>query len=474
MDTPNSDERKDGAFTLDITADLMEARLAITPPLGGRAVTGEEIYQALQDKKVVSGILKDVIETVVSAGRCENKVIASGRKPVPGDNAQLVSLIPEMKERRPQMDDESDIVDYRNLGDVISVKPNDPLMRRIPPTPGEPGENILGNAVPPTPGNDMQFAPDLKGTAISPDDSDLLVATIAGQPVLVSYGVIVEPTIQVQNVDLTTGNIRFEGSITINGDVIAGMEVTAAGDINIAGTVEAAKIEAGGDVTVGGGIIGHVEIRNGSGELNASIAHVQAKGSVSALFMEKALVVAGNNISIKELAMQSELTAGGQIVVGEKGMSKGHIIGGICRAASLVRAIVIGSHASVATKVEVGVDPHAQEKFTIAKKQLEEKQKELEEIDKALAYVRENPTRFAPEAIKKKEQSHNWLQTEITELTGQKKRLQKRLETVDNARIEVERNIYYGVQVSIGDKTWTVDDDLENVTFRLNEEGIVY
>ncbi|KAF0220403.1 MAG: hypothetical protein FD174_1304 [Geobacteraceae bacterium] len=475
MDNLESEKRIDGTFAINIAADQMEAHLTITPPVGGgQAVNGEQIYRALEEKKVVRGIMKESLEAAAATGRADNKLIASGRKPVPGENAQLVSLIPEMKERRPQMEDESDIVNFRDLGDIISVRPGDPLMRRIPPTAGEPGENILGGTVPATPGNDMQFAPELSGSAISPDDSDLLVAAIAGQPVLVSFGVVVEPTIKLQNVDLSTGNLHFEGSIIISGDVNAGMEVTAAGDISIGGTVEAAKLEAGGDVEVKGGIIGHSQVRNGNGDLNPAIAHVQAKGSVTALFMEKALVIAGADIAVKELAMQSELTAGGRVVVGEEGMRKGHIIGGLCRATNLVHAIVIGSHASVPTRIEVGVDPYAQEKLALVKKQLDEKQKELEEVGKTLAYIQENPTRFAPETIKQKERSSNWLQTEVTELTGQKKRLQKKLENVDTARIKVEKNIYYGVQIAIGDKTLLVDDDLENVTFRLEEGAIVY
>lgn len=474
MDNPESEKRIDGTFSINIAADQLEAQLTITPPIGGNAVTSEQVFRALEEKKVTRGVMNEMIEAAVATGRAEGKLIACGRKPVPGNDAQLVSLIPEMKERRPQMEDESDIVNFRDLGDIISVRPGDPLMRRIPPTDGEPGENILGGTVPPTPGKDMQFAPELSGSAISPDDADLLVAAIAGQPVLVSFGVIVEPTITLKNVDLSSGNVHFEGSIVITGDVIAGMEVKAAGDISIGGTVEAAKIEAGGDVEIKGGIIGHVQIRNDKGELNPASAQVLAKGSVTALFMEKTLAVAGNNIAVKELAMQSELTAGGQIVVGEEGKSKGHIIGGLSRATNLIRAIVIGSHASVPTRIEVGVDPYAQEKLAAVKKQLDEKQKELEEVGKALTYIKENPTRFAPEAAKRKEQTSNWLQTEVMELTGQKKRLQKKLENVDNARIKVEKNIYYGVQVAIGDKTLMVDDDLESVTFRLEEGAIVF
>jgi uncharacterized protein (DUF342 family) len=218
-------------------------------------------------------------------------------------------------------------------------------------------------------------------------------------------------------------------------------------------------LEAKGNVEVKGGII---------------LADVHAKGSITALFAEKAHLHAAGNIALRELSMHSELKAGGLIVVGEQGMKRGNIIGGVSRAATLVHAIVLGSSGGVATRIEVGVDPDANEKLSEVKLQLEKKQKEAEEISKTLAYVQQNPQRFEPGIVRLKEITSSHLQSEIAELTGQKKRLLKRLESVDHARIEVERTVYYGVQVVIGDKTLAVDDDLENVTFHIEEDAIVY
>ena len=80
-----------------------------------------------------------------------------------------------------------------------------------------------------------------------------------------------------------------------------------------------------------------------------------------------------------------------RITVGEAGGRKGHIIGGLSRAATLVHAIVVGSHAGVPTVVEVGVDPSTNQKLGFVKEALDEKGSRLEELTKTLAYVRENP-----------------------------------------------------------------------------------
>lgn len=466
-------ERRDGTLALTVAPDLMSAYITITSAYGGNAVTSEQILQALQEQKIVSGILHDEIEKAVGEREVLKREIAKGRSPQPGEDSQFISLIPEMRERCPLADD-TDNVDYRNLGGIVSVKSGDPLMRRYPATKGTPGENILGTPLPTTDGNDIAFTPNLSGTVFAENDGDLLLAAISGLPVQVDHGIIVEPVINLKNVDLSSGNLHFEGTVNIAGDVKAGMEVKATGDIIIGGVAEAAKIEAGGDIEIKGGVIGQREVRNQKGELNPDISYVHAGGSVTAQFVENACIIAGRDINIREVVMKSELTAGNEVIVGEHGMKKGHIIGGVCRATTLVHAIIAGSPANVSTRIEVGVDPSISEKLSIVKQQLEEKEKRQEETAKTLAYIRDNPAKVDAGMAKLKERVYNIQQAEITELTGRKKSLQKRLELVNNARIEIERTVYFGVHLMVGDKTLLIEDDLESKTFTRGEEGIAY
>lgn len=466
-------ERRDGTFSLDIAADLMQATLTVDPPFGGQAVTRERIYGALQEKGIVSGVLEENIAAAIAEGHVRNRVIAAGIHPVPGENTQFLSLVSEVRERCPQMADH-DTVDFHNLGDIITVKAGDPLMRRVPPTRGEPGRNIRGLPLPAPDGNDVPFQAELTGTACDPNDPDLLVAAISGQPVLTPNGVIVEPVIAVRNVDLSSGNLNVAGTLSISGDVKTGMKVQATGDITIVGVVEAAYIEAGGDIEIMGGIIGQGDVGKKGGESTASIAVIQAHGSVTALYVENARVTAGVDIVLRELAMNSELNAGNRITVGEPGSGKGRIIGGVCHATTRIDAGVAGSRAGVSTRLEVGADAIIQEKYTSVIQLLAAKEKEREETDKSLAYLRENSPRLDPEKIKEKEKIFHSLRTEIQELTGQKRRLQKRMERVENAAIRVEREVYSGVRIRIGEMTLLLEDDTVNATFRRGEEGIVF
>jgi uncharacterized protein (DUF342 family) len=466
-------ELRDGDFSLNLDADLMTAHLTITPAYGGKPVSADQIYAALQEKGICFGVHDDTIQAAVDKGYARNRLIAEGVGPTQGDDAQFISLLREVKTSRLHTDDREP-VDYRNFGNIITVKPGDPLMRRLPPSEGRTGTDILGSPVPAPMGNDARFSPLLRGAALHKDDPDLLVATISGQPFLLPNGVTVEPVITLKNVDLSSGNLAIEGSLAITGDVKPGMQVKATADIVIQGMVEAAHIEAGGDIEVKGAVIGQGEPRIGAEGINPAAAVLQAGGSVKALFAENSLISAGADILIREFVMKSELNAGNSILVGEQGSSKGRIISSLCRAAANIAAITIGSRSGTGTVLEVGADPSVQDKFTLAKHTIHCKEKELEETLKALEYFRNNPNRATPEAIREKEKSLGSLQTEIQELTGQLRRLKKRFTLLNSAWIKAERQIFCGVKINIGEKSLLLENDLEGVTFTLGENGITF
>ena len=465
-------ERLDASLAIQLSEDQMSATMTIHPAQGGRKIDLEEVEWALAEHGVVCGILYDEIRGALQEGRASKLPIASGPLPVPGEDSQFISLIPEMATQAPQLSEE-DTADYRNLGEIVSVSLGDPLMRRSRPTAGVAGMTLLGRELPTSDGMDIPFADNLTGIACDLKDCDLLVAAISGYPVIVPRGVIVDPVFKVKRVDLSTGNLHFKGSLEIAGDVCEGMEVTATEGITVGGLVEAARVKAGGNIIVNGGVIGHGKPAAGKPN-RQEMAQIEAGGAVSVQFAENAAITAGGDIFVKELAMQSELTSGSSILVGEKGGRKGHVIGGFCRAVTLVHAVVIGSHAGVSTVIEVGIDPALNRKLETVKEALADKERLIEELKKTLAYVRENPGSMEPGMLGLKERIYAKYQGEVAELVGEKKRLQKRLAINAQARVEVERDAFLGAQIRIGASTLLLEEDLVNPTFMLTEEGIGY
>lgn len=467
-------EARDAQVSVELAPDKMAAWLDVTPPCGGTAVTAEQIRRALMEKQVTCGILDDAVNEALSKGEAHRQLVAQGREAVHGEDGKLECLIEMAKERHPHLD-ERGIADYRDLGGIVTVHQGERLMQKIPPTLGEAGENILGQVIPAKPGKEAMYAPQLKGAMVDPDDPAFLIAEIPGQPLVVNNGMAVEPTITLATVDLTTGNIDFEGTVDISGDVHAGMSIRATGDIHIGGTVEAAILDAGGDVVVKGGVIGHGEVHeHPDASQKSMIARVHCGRSFAAHFVENASVEVGDSIMVDELAMQSELAAVNQIMVGKPGSGHGRIIGGLVEATLLVQAAVIGSPSGVKTRVMVGNNPYLLEKLRLASKHLEAKNRELDEVVKLTRFIEEHPDRIKPEIRLKAENTFLALQQTIEMALQDKDELARQLELSEDARVVVEKTVFSNVQIEIGGKIHCVEVERGKGAFSLKEGEIEF
>ena len=466
-------ERRDGECSITLAADKMTAWLSLVPPYGGKPVDREQAERLLQEKAISSGILGREIDVALAAGAAQDKIIARGREPVPGSDARFESLLPELKERRPHVD-EHGVADYRDLGQINIVHPDQPLMRRVPAVTGKSGENVLGEAVPPPVVQDHKFAPGLQGAKSDPGDANVLLAAITGQPVLVTHGVTVEPAITLASVDLASGNLNFEGTVNVHGDVKESMKISATGDVIVGGMVEAAEIEAGGDVVVKGGIIGHIASGNAPHGAHGATASIRSKGSVSARFIENAEVRTGNSILLEDHASHSDLTALNEVMIGKKGSKKGHILGGTTRATALVKALVIGSAGGVATVIHVGHNPYLQEQLEEARLELHNKKKEQENLYKVIAYLKENPDKNRGGLLEKAERTLEKLLTDIIRLSETQQDLLGRMKFAEDAKVVVEGAIHSGVEIRIGNRIWRVADERAGGTCWLKDGEIFF
>jgi uncharacterized protein (DUF342 family) len=463
---------KDAVVEVTVSADKMSAYLTLIPPSGGKNADRARIEAALNQAKVVEGLLDNAIEGALMVGMADGTLVAQGVPVINGTDAQFHSLLPDTGDRSPRVD-ESGTVDYRELGQFSTVKVGDPLMERIPATAGSPGKNVLGEVIMPKRGKDYTFAKGIKGAAPSPRNHDMLVAEIAGQPIPIARGVKVEPTLSVKGIDLSTGNLEFEGSVNIASDVKSGMKIRVSGDLIIGGTVEAAEIHANGNISIRGGVIGHGEKANES-STRQDVAHITSGGTITALFVENARIEAGDSIIITEVAKQSELIAGNHVIVGREGSRKGHIVGGSAHASQLIKAVVAGSPAGLRTEIKTGLNPQLQSSFYAVEIRLDKLQKDLAEVSRALGYARGNAQRVAQDILHKAEKTHEKLEQEIENCELEKEELENRLQLADNARVMISKQIYGNVTVHVGHQAWQVRDDRSGGTFRIIEGEITF
>lgn len=461
-------EAVDGKFSLK--ADQMNAYLTCTLPRGGAPVEMKSILLEAEKKGITVKLDLEAIEKAIREGGF-NVVIASGTPPVHGTDGRFESLIPSMKDRSPHLD-EHGLADFRDLGEIVAVHPGDPLMRRISPTSGVPGQTLAGKVIPAKPGKKVSFATKLEGAIVAPHDPDLLVSQISGIPVLLKDGVKVEPVYAVKDVDLHTGNITFDGTLHVSGDIRAGMTVKTSGDIHVDGTVEGAMLDAGGDIVVEGGIIGGTEQHIKPGERFHPL--IKCNGSCTARFAQNAHISAGQGIFIHDNAMLSELTAGHQIIVGDDGSRKGNVIGGVARAAMLIKAQALGSDDNVRTVIFAGADKILHERLNLAIKTREAMEKELSDIIKILEIARQKPGRIPPETIKAVLATREVLNSGIESHREDERELRRQIDLTSGAQVVVQKHIYGGTEIHLGLKRYEAVQDREGGVFHLKDGDLVF
>lgn len=443
-------------MALEIAPDRMAAFLSIAPQDDVPPLTAEQIGEFLQQQGIRHGLMQDDIDRIArTGGTGEGFLVAQGTPPQTGADGELESLIGELQQRHRKLNQHG-VADFRELGNLVVVQPGEALMRRLPPKDGTPGTDVFGEPVAAEPGKIAVFPICGQGVQVAPDDPDRLVASISGQPLLDSNKVEVEPVLTVKGVNLATGNIDFEGTVNVQGDVVSGMSIKAGGDVVINGTLEAASIQAGGDIRISGGIKGHSE---GRGIDHMQLTDIRAKGSIHANFTENAHLVAGENIQIGNVAMQSELEAGRQVIVGKPGSKGGHILGCKVRALQLVQAGVIGSNTGVLTLIEVGTDPSEGRILRALQQKLAVLQHGVSELVKMRDFYLAHSEKAKPDMMQKIDNTLNQRNGELAELQQETDAQLAQQKFTRSAKVIAEKALHGNVRITIGSTVQEVAAD---------------
>lgn len=459
----------DGQLSITVSDDSLQAFLTVTPPRGGEPVDVVMIRQVLGKLEISHGI----IETALQAEVCERQLIAQGEPALDGEDTRFESLLPEVHDKRPKIKDDG-TVDYREIGAFVTVSAGDALMRKHPRTTGTNGRDVHGKIIMARPGQELPFADHLSGADVDSEDPDLLRATIGGQPEVTDHGMNVNPVLTVRDVDLTTGNIDFDGTVNIQGDVVEGLRVRATGDIRISGTVEGATLQANGDIAISGGVIGRGELRNEAGDPGPDIAQLKSGGSITARFIENAIVEAANNITVADLLCHSELTAFNCIVVGKKGSKNGHILGGSTKATISITAQVIGSQAYIHTLLEVGSDPTLHQEIRRHERALADKEVERERLTTLIGRLDSATDEQSQQTLTRVFATLNRTDDDASQLGAQLTRLRARYQITGKARVEVGKHAYPNTSVCIGDASTVVREATGAGSYTLSDDTVVF
>jgi uncharacterized protein (DUF342 family) len=437
---------EDAKFEFKLSADQLRVWLRLEPACGGQPVTLAQLLLALAERGIVHGVNEAALTEALARGRCEDWLIAEGREPEPGSPTRFEKLL---RQSGPAGGDERSPVDYREYGALIVVDPGTPLMRRFAARPGRAGIDVHGQAIAPREQPDLPFEA-VSGAAPAPHDPDLLIASIAGLPSAGPRGVAVNPKVEVQDVDLQSGNIRFDGSVHVKGDVRAGMSMRVSGDVFVDGTVEAAELIAGGHLIVKGGIIGRAE-HNGA----KATAQVRCQGDVQARFIEHADIEAGGQVRAEAGIRDSQVLAGDAVLVG----ANGSLVGGRTAAHRLIKTPVLGDAWGDPTEVQVGVNPFIDAKLAALRADRQQREAERAKLQQLQAYLAQQPAGGPAELRDKAERTLLACEQAIAGIELEAAALIAQLELSDKACIEVQRSLHGGVRLMVGASVLQVVED---------------
>ena len=432
-------------YKLTITPDQMQAYAKFyAASEGGEEMTTDEILRDLEIKGIKHGVKQDVIEQFMQHREyCEDILIAEGTAPVQGKDAYIEYKFNTDKKAKPTLMEDGS-VDFFNLNILNHCSKGDLLAVLHPEEPGQDGTDLFGARLRPAEVKKENFK---FGNNIEMSEDGLtLTSMVDGHVELVEGSVFVSDMLVVENVNNSTGNIEYEGTVQVNGNVFTNFSIKAHGDIVVKGVVEGASLEADGNIIIARGMNGM-----GKGTLNA-------KGNIVAKFLENATAHADGYIA-SESILHSKIMACGEVTVDGK---RGFITGGRVCAAGGINVKTLGSEMGADTTVEVGADPKIKARIAQLEKLIEEDNKTLQTVQPVLMAAMQKISqgiKFSPEQAKQVHALNLTNQQKQAAIKANESELNELMEQAGNttqAQVRVKGMAYPGTKICIEDVSMTI------------------
>ena len=364
-------------------------------------------------------------------------VFVEGKKPIDG-NVQKVILDYDMSIETGKKSEDGSI-DFKERSFIHNIDAGIQIAHFIPENPAVDGLDIYDEVLEAHYDEDpcYKIGNNLKVEA----DGINIKSAIKGILVNNNNTISVSNVIEIEKVDLSTGNIEVDGSVIIKENVTPGFSIKTEGDIKVNGNIEDAKINCGGNLIVSGGIIGGPE----------SDMHIN--GKVYASFIRNANLISNGDVIANQI-VNSDISCNNRVIVLE---GKGVIIGGSVKALNGIWAKSIGAISESKTTIVVGRDAEAYALFknivTTVKTNREEinKYKTLlgsEYFKDPKAFIQRIPEnkRETIKAILKKVTN---LVKETAELEEKRKQMSEEFEKLSSSSVSSMEGFFPGVTVYI-------------------------
>jgi len=363
----------------------------------GQAVTVDRVRHELDLRGVKAKIeLEALTQAIKKATKTREPqasiLLARGTPPCKGAPGRL--SLSDAPHDENQGEGAGASVDFREIRLYHSVQAGETVARMLGPGPGTPGRDIFGSFLQAEAGDPAQVRIGenlavhqdgqphtmlvLKGPVEEhrPADQGDIVSEPGLEFQSTAEGVVVWDGVTLSvaqfleikgDVDYSTGNICLEsGSLVVRGTIRSGFTVQVPGNVLVDNAIEDARVTAGGDCLVKGGIV-----QDDSGL-------VRAAGNVRASFAENAVIEAGGDVTIDNDMTNCRVTAEGMVRLTAK---KGILQGGTTRCTRGVEVNTIGSEHGIKTEIALSGGDRPDPELLKAKERI---RAQIEKIDAAL------------------------------------------------------------------------------------------
>ncbi|TDX53191.1 FapA family protein [Orenia marismortui] len=210
----------------------------------------DDIYDKLSELKISYGLKHTKIQQALAETN-EEVLIAAGKEPVKSKDSVIRYIFNEEKITE---DDDQDKIDYFTMNQVTSVQQGELIAKKKPAVVGESGYNIFGDEIEVEAPKDIEWSIDEESVELVDNKA---VALKSGRPTINKGKLSVIEVLDILgDVDMSVGNIDFNGDVIISRDVCDNFQVKATGKIIVKRNVNSAYLEAEQGVKIKGNVVG--------------------------------------------------------------------------------------------------------------------------------------------------------------------------------------------------------------------------
>ena len=423
---------------------------------GGVAITKEDVIAELKKCGVTACIDEKKIDEYL-ADLPENKsaIVAEAIPANDGEDGKVFYNYDPRNEFKPSIDEETGIVNFKELGRVRNIKKGTLLATIKYNTEGSPGIDIRGAEIKPIPGKPPVFSIG-PGTILSNDQTKIFAAD-DGNLRWDKDRFIVDTVVTIAgHVDSSVGNIDFVGDVMVKGGIFEGYTVKGK-RVTVKENVTNAVIQASHAIDIKSGAV-HSQLI--------------CDGDIAMSFAENCDIHCKGQLQSKSLVNCNVLSEGGITVQGGKGI----IVGGECISYENITASQVGSDSYTKTIINLGnttVLLKSHHELTDNYKILTENYKKLKNLYEKLNQLRQAQA-LTPQQEAARKQAFLFIMNERNTLAEMSAKIVQNEQILAKSRLLqliVQKKCFPGVSIKL--YTSTYDNNIENppVVFYLDSDN---